>query len=681
VSPNHSYTYQLVAKDAAGNASGFSNSATVQTGDIFADDFETGGLSRWTTVSGLVASQQQVDTGSWAARATSDGTTGASAQVTFDSGVDDGYYRLRFDRISQGPGTVDLMRVRNASNGALVTVFVTATGKLGYRNDQTGVSTTTTTSVPTGLWHELQLHVTDGDTGLVELWLDGVRATSQPEALGTNPVRRFEIGETSATQPFDIAYDNVIVSPSLITDTQRPTAPGNLQVTGETASSVSLTWDPATDDVGVTGYRVYRDGAGVADLDGSTGSYTDTSVTDSHQYTYRVTALDAAGHESPASNSVSVTTDDATKPTPPTSVTASASGGNVQVSWSGATDNTAVTGYRVYRDDVTQPLATVTTGTTYTDTTVRSSTSYTYRVTALDAAGNESDRSAPATVVSADTDPPTAPGSVQAAPAGDTSVTVTWAAASDAVGVTGYDVYRNGGATPVGSVNGATRSFTDAGLAADTTYSYTVKARDAAGNVSTASAPASATTWVFADGFETGNFSRWSSFTGIVTSTAEKFSGTYGAVASVQKGNVAAFAAKVLPGTYADLTYDIRFKLLTGKTTNIDFLRFRTASGANILSLYYSDKKMLAYQNDVRGTSTVSTSALPVGVWQEAKVRVQISGSTSRVSVWLNGTAVPALTKVDNLGSNPVGQVVAGESTTGRAFDFAVDDVRVTQAP
>ncbi len=70
------------------------------------------------------------------------------------------------------------------------------------------------------------------------------------------------------------------------------------------------------------------------------------------------------------------------------------------------------------------------------------------------------------------------------------SVSLSWTASTDNTGVTGYDVYRAG--VQVGS--SATTSFTDSGLTASTAYSYTVKARDAAGNVSAASAAVSATT-------------------------------------------------------------------------------------------------------------------------------------------------------------------------------------------
>jgi chitinase len=89
-----------------------------------------------------------------------------------------------------------------------------------------------------------------------------------------------------------------------------------------------------------------------------------------------------------------------------------------------------------------------------------------------------------------DTTPPSAPGNLQVTGTTSSSVSLSWGASSDNVGVTGYDVYR--GATKVATVTGT--SYIDGGLAASTTYTYTVKARDAAGNVSAASNQVSATT-------------------------------------------------------------------------------------------------------------------------------------------------------------------------------------------
>ncbi|TKK89243.1 DUF4832 domain-containing protein [Herbidospora galbida] len=89
-------------------------------------------------------------------------------------------------------------------------------------------------------------------------------------------------------------------------DCTAPTAPA-LTSTGKTSSSVSLAWSGATDNVGVTGYQVYRGGTQVGSVTGTT--YTDSGLSASTSYAYTVRARDAAGNLSPASNTVTVVTD------------------------------------------------------------------------------------------------------------------------------------------------------------------------------------------------------------------------------------------------------------------------------------------------------------------------------------------------------------------------------------
>ncbi|MGW5685204.1 glycosyl hydrolase family 8 [Nonomuraea sp. NPDC003754] len=89
-------------------------------------------------------------------------------------------------------------------------------------------------------------------------------------------------------------------------DTTAPTAPGSLRATATTSSSVSLAWNAATDNVGVTGYDVYRDGTRVATATGTT--HTDTGLSASTGYSYTVKARDAAGNTSPASTAITATT-------------------------------------------------------------------------------------------------------------------------------------------------------------------------------------------------------------------------------------------------------------------------------------------------------------------------------------------------------------------------------------
>lgn len=89
-------------------------------------------------------------------------------------------------------------------------------------------------------------------------------------------------------------------------DTQAPSAPAGLSATGTTDSSVSLSWQASTDNVGVTGYRVFRGPNQVGTV--ATTSYTDTGLSPDTRYGYTVRAVDAAGNVSGPSNAVTVTT-------------------------------------------------------------------------------------------------------------------------------------------------------------------------------------------------------------------------------------------------------------------------------------------------------------------------------------------------------------------------------------
>ncbi|MEU9106207.1 glycosyl hydrolase family 8 [Streptomyces xanthophaeus] len=95
-------------------------------------------------------------------------------------------------------------------------------------------------------------------------------------------------------------------------DTQAPTTPGGLRSTGKTSSSVTLAWDAATDNVGVTGYEVYQGSAKVSTVTGTGATVPGLAAGTPHTFTVR--ARDAAGNVSPASAAVSVTTDTSTTP-------------------------------------------------------------------------------------------------------------------------------------------------------------------------------------------------------------------------------------------------------------------------------------------------------------------------------------------------------------------------------
>jgi chitodextrinase len=180
-------------------------------------------------------------------------------------------------------------------------------------------------------------------------------------------------------------------------DSVAPSAPTNLQAAGS-IGAVSLSWSAATDNVGVTGYSVYRSTTpgftpSIENRIGQTAAttFTDVGLT-SGTYHYRVKAQDAAGNASAASEEASATVlADVEAPTVPTNLaTTSVGSQTVSLSWNASTDNVATTGYRVYRDGT--QIAT-TASTSYTDSTASPLTTYTYAVAAYDAAGNVSSQS------------------------------------------------------------------------------------------------------------------------------------------------------------------------------------------------------------------------------------------------------------------------------------------------
>ncbi|WP_281323120.1 GEVED domain-containing protein [Flavobacterium aestivum] len=179
----------------------------------------------------------------------------------------------------------------------------------------------------------------------------------------------------------------------------------------------------------------------------------------------------------------------------PSAPSALAASGTTQtttnLSWTASTDNVGVTGYDVYQGATL--LGTVT-GTTYNVTGLTASTAYTFSVKAKDAAGNISASSNVVNVTTlapvVDTTAPTVPTALTASGTTATTTNLSWTASTDNIGVTGYDVYQ--GAALLGTATGTTYNVT--GLTASTAYAFSVKAKDAAGNISAASNVANVTT-------------------------------------------------------------------------------------------------------------------------------------------------------------------------------------------
>nr|BAM67140.1 chitinase [Paenibacillus sp. FPU-7] len=182
-------------------------------------------------------------------------------------------------------------------------------------------------------------------------------------------------------------------------------------------------------------------------------------------------------------------TPDTTAPSVPANVQlVSKTDKTVSLRWDASTDNVGVVGYDVYQGAA---LAGTTAQTTFTISGLTPETTYSFTVKAKDAAGNISAAGSALQVTTSKTGseqlPPTAPANLTTTAKTDTTVDLKWDASTDNIGVVGYDIYQ--GTTKVGSASTLTYKVT--GLTANTAYTFTVKARNAAGLIS---APSNALT-------------------------------------------------------------------------------------------------------------------------------------------------------------------------------------------
>ena len=694
------YSYTVVARDLAGNTSPPSEPATLTTPPasgipIFSDGFESGGLAAWTNQGGVTVQGSEAYAGSWAARAAA--VNGAAwAWHGLSPTMNELYYRVRFKIVSVGANNVYILKERTSTGGSIFGLYVSSTDStLSLRNDAGSVTVRSTTPVSLGTWHELQVRLRiAGTAGEIETWLDGARieALSRTDNFGTAPVGRIQIGDNSGARTFDVAIDDVAVDTVYVggpppADTSPPSAPGGLAAVATSGQRVDLSWEPSSDDTGVVSYDVYRDDDILDTVVGTATTYGDTGVSPGATYAYLVRARDAAGNVSDPSNVAQVTTPgvaDSTAPTVPDPVSAEGTSVTaIQVAWGASSDDVGVAGYTVYRDGIVAAIlgpAVL----SWTDGGLAPATPHDYQVDAFDAAGNHSAPSVPVTGTTLpDTTAPSSPGGFVVTGTTVGSVSLAWTASTDDVGVAAYDVRRDGEAAPVASLSPASVSWTDTAVGPGETHSYTVTARDGAGNPSPPAGPVTATTPatappLVADDFESGTLGGWTN-AGLVITTGPVNSGAFAAMA-VSTGSPAwAWTYLSTPANEVYVRTWLRFDALPSKTTTA--LKLRTATGGAIMGLLVTGKGRLSYRNDVSARTVNSTTTLSMATWHEVIVHLTTVGSSSTVEVWLDGTLVSGLSRTDNFGTVPVGRFQLGENQSGRRFNVTYDDVEVRGGP
>jgi hypothetical protein len=163
-------------------------------------------------------------------------------------------------------------------------------------------------------------------------------------------------------------------------------APFGFNAVAASTTSAQLTWSAAA---GAVSYRVYRDRALVATVE--TVSYLDATLTAGRTYSYAVSSIDAIGEESAPTENVAITTAalrENQAPTAPSRLAANVNGATVALSWGASTDNAAVAGYVIYRNNA---IAATIAATEWKDNGLAAGT-YVYDVVAFDAAGNYSSK-------------------------------------------------------------------------------------------------------------------------------------------------------------------------------------------------------------------------------------------------------------------------------------------------
>jgi N-acetylglucosamine-6-sulfatase len=294
---------------------------------LFGDGFESG-LGSWTSVKSLTIGHSTVHQGTSSVRVA--GTKKpAWAYKSLTPTRSELYARLWFN-ITTRTTPVSLLRFRSSSGNPIVSVGISSTGKLTILNLKSKKTTSSSVAVSNHAWHQVQLHAVLTGAHQTDVWFDGnpVAALRLTTSIGSTPFGQVQIGENLSTRTYDMWFDDVAVDTSFLSDGPPadqgpPSKPTGLTAQAPSSGVVQLQWSPSTDDVGVTGYAVYRSDLNnpqtqVGSTTGASAtSYTDLTVAPETAYTYVVDATDAAAHRSSKSDPATVTTPAVTTITQP----------------------------------------------------------------------------------------------------------------------------------------------------------------------------------------------------------------------------------------------------------------------------------------------------------------------------------------------------------------------------
>lgn len=561
------YTPRSVLASVTAGSITTSNLAIAEA--VFADDFETGTMSKWTTNNNLTVQGTTVHFGTKAAEGNTT-TLAMNARKTLGTTYNELYYRANFNLKSQAAGSaVGLLSLRNASDGGIMKLYIDGgtDRKLCLRNEITASNTCSTVIPAQNAWHTLELRgLVNGTTSTHQVWLDGTEVTalgSTSANLGTNPIGRIHLGEVNANRTYHVVFDDVLVQES-------PIGQAGGVLTGKVTDAQSS-----------------------ANLSGATVTVGSKSATTDSNGDYVLADLEPGE----------------------------------------ATATVTKSGYSQLQSTVSLLADTATT--------------YNAGLT-----GNNIG-----------------------------SITGTVTDEGTAAPVSGVTVSYSGGTA---TTNGS-GVYTLSGVAADT---YTVTVTKTGYVTKTASVTVTAgqsTTQDFAmpqlffnDTFEAGNLSAWTSATNMTAQQTVKHDGSWAVEGTTTNGNT---NVKKTLGTTTNSAYYRTYLYIDSQAagSNIALNWFKDSADTALVKLYVDgNTNKLCLRNEVTASNVCSNSVVSQDAWHSVELHAVINGTSSTHEVWLDGAAVTSLNSTTaNLGTNPIGRIQLGESSTGRTYSIFFDDVVV----